>query len=219
MKLGEMIQSFRLQVDDVAQPYLWSDPELMDYANEAEEEACRRARLIEDASTVAVTQLSLTNGVSTYALDDSIIFTRRVKITTMDCPLGKIRLADLDMGRGDWESDTGEPEFYCLDYENDKILFYPTPDASYTANLRVVRLPLNEMNDNEDTPEINRRFHRGLINWMKFKAYSKEDSEARDDQEAGRALALFTEEFGIKSTAIDEEWQERTYTDEADGRF
>jgi hypothetical protein len=67
-----------------------------------------------------------------------------------------------------------------------------------------------------DEPEINRRFHESLVFWMLYRAYSKQDAETKDAKKAGENLALFEQEFGKKSSAIDEAWIEREhgYTDE-----
>jgi phosphorylcholine metabolism protein LicD len=82
----------------------------------------------------------------------------------------------------------------------------------------VVRSPLVEMNDETDSPEIAPRFHRSLRYWMMYRAYSKQDSQANDPKKAMESLAMFEQEFGQKSSAINETWIEREQM-EFDGTF
>lgn len=219
MNLGAMITAFRREVDDTAPPYLWSDAELMDHANEAEREACRRARLLMDSSTAAVCQIAVSNGTATYALDSRVIFIRRARLASETDPLVQMSYRDLDEQRYGWEDDTGTPTGYVLDWETGKLRFDYTPDADNTLNMTVIRDPLVEMNDVEDSPEINERYHRSLIHWMKYRAYTSDDDEKRDDAKAARALAWFEQEFGQKSAAIDEVFMSRTSFTDMDGQY
>lgn len=68
MKLADLLSECRTRLDDVAAPLLWSDDDLTLYANEAEREACERAKLIEDdslAKVVTLTSLTQVAGVAT----------------------------------------------------------------------------------------------------------------------------------------------------------
>jgi len=53
---------------------------------------------------------------------------------------------------------------------------------------------------------------------MMHRAYLKKDADANDPKKAADSLALFEQEFGRKSSAIDEVWIEREQTD-MDGTF
>lgn len=215
MTLTDLIVLARARVTDTLAPYLWSDIEWTGYANEAQREACRRARLIVDSSTTAICRISLVALTPTYALDPRVIFIRRVKLSTVDKPLGRASYKDLDRAVPGWESEAGEPMAHVPDMDTGKFRPYPTPSAAYTANLTVVRLPLEDM-AGSDEPEINARYHESLLYWMLYRAYSKQDSETIDPVKASENLAFFEQEFGKKSSAIDEEWIEREhgYTDE-----
>ena len=207
MKLGELIATARNRADDIAVPYLWSDIEWTEYANDAENEACRRARLITDASTTAICEAAITSGNGVITLDKHVIFVRRVKLTSQSQPLHSMDYRDLDSGYPSWESQSGPPRAWVRNWETGKALLWPTPDATDTAKLRVVRLPLVPMtNLTTHSPEINERLHLSLVFWMLFRAYSKTDSQTIDPKKASENLALFEQEFGQKSSAIDETW-------------
>lgn len=206
MKLGELIAIVRNEIDDATAPYLWSDPEMIDYAIDAENEACRRSRLLIDSTTTAICQIAVVAGTSVYALDPRVLFVRRVKLAAQDQILGRVAVRDMDYNLSGWESDTGTPSHFITDYQTGKIRLYPIPVVNGTLNLTVVRMPLVDCDEITDTPEIHVRMHRSLRFWMMYRAYSKQDSETKDDRKAAESLAFFEEEFGRKSSVIDEEW-------------
>lgn len=219
MTLRELIRLFRLEVDDSVEPYLWSDEEATDFANDAQQEACRRARLLVDSSTAAICQLALTVAdAGLVALDSRVIFVRRARFAG-SLPLKRMNMQDMEAHDPYWQdADPDTPTVFVPDYETGKLLFWPPPIAAKTALLTVVREPLLEMDSEDDEPEIPTRWHRSLRHWMAFRAYSKPDADAADPKKAAAALALFEQEFGPKSSAIDEAWIVREQY-EHDGTF
>lgn len=219
MKLGKIVELFRHAVDDtVATAYLWSDAEAINYAVDAENEACRRARLLVDSSTAAICQHSVAIAATSITLDPRIIFVKRAIVSGQITPLSRLNMRDLDENYPGWESHTGKIEGLVTDWDTGKLRLYRIPTAIATINMTVVRMPLADMNDFEDTPEINARSHEGLINWMVYRAYMKTDKETYDATRASVALGLFEAEFGKKSSIEDEEWISRQYgADDFDG--
>lgn len=211
MKLGKLVELFRLAVDDTVVPYLWSDQEVIAYAVDAENEACRRARLLIDSSTAAICQHAIGIADTSITLDPRIIFVKRAIVAGQTKPLSRLNMRDLDENYPGWESHTGRIEGMVTDWETGKLRLYRVPTAIATINMTVVRLPLIEMNDFEDTPEVNARAHEGLINWMAYRAFMKPDKETYDGQRASVALGRFESEFGTKSSIEDEEWISRQY--------
>jgi len=199
-----------LRVDDVATPYLWTDEEVMSYAVEAEDEACRRAHLLKDSSTAAICSISLGAGVNYATLDSRIIRIGRVMVSGQTLPLQKANMRDLDAQRPGWETATATRlEAVVTDWQTGMLRVYPTPISAVTISLSgVVRLPLTDMNDLEDTPEINARFHHSLVGYMIFKAFMKPDKQTYDQARAAVGLAEFEAEFGKKRSAQTEVWEE-----------
>lgn len=69
-------------------------------------------------------------------------------------------------------------------------------------------------------PEIRPRYHHGIVNWMIWRAFGKQDAEVNDTARAKRGLDAFEEEFGKKSRAIDETYiTEQQVFDEHNGVF
>ena len=58
-----------------------------------------------------------------------------------------------------------------------------------------------------DTPEIRPEYHPALVQWMLYRAYSKQDTETCDPAKAEKALAKFTQEFGEARSARNETWR------------
>jgi len=81
--------------------------------------------------------------------------------------------------------------------------------------MTVVRLPLNELVSMDNTPEIKAHYHRSLRFWVIYRAYMKKDAETYQPDKAQDNYALFEQEFGKKSSAVEEEWIERELAHDA----
>jgi hypothetical protein len=219
MQLIDLIALFRHEVDDTVTPYLWSELEAIDYANDAQDEACRRARLLVDSTTPELCTITVPlASAGVVPLDPRILFVRRVAMPGRRA-LSRMSMQDMESMNPFWQDAAPRaPVHFITDFETGKLLLWPRPDTDVTLNLTVVRLPLEDMNDGQDAPEIAPRLHRSLRFWMMFRAYGKQDSEAQDKKKAADSLALFEQEFGKKSSALDETWIEREQTD-MDGTF
>lgn len=221
MTLDELIEAFRREVDDtVNNPFLWDDDEIIFYANEAEQEACRRANLLIDSSNVEICLINIVAGEPNYDLDERVITVRRARLSSRSKPLKLISYKDLDESVAGWESNTGTPLYFFTDFDTNKLRLYPAPTADDTLILTVTRLPLFDLESGTDTPEINKRFHRSLLHWIKYRAYSKPDTETLDQEKSILFLQMFEAEFGPKSSAINEIFNSRNLPyDNYDGSF
>lgn len=232
MKAIDLFTVFRGQADDTAAPQLWSDAELYRWLNEAEVEACRRARLIVDTQNTAgvdnVCRIQLVNGTAMYALDRRVIYVRRALMAGRTIPLCPMDYRDLDVDQPGWQSRTGQVVGYVRGLDSGKFRPYRIPTTASlvngsTVDLLVVREPLRPMGqeDTDDEPEINSRYHLALLDWVFWRAYSKKDSEAYDPKLAAQHLAMFEAEFGTreKSAAMEEEYQRLTEPNELDGNY
>ena len=121
MNLSAFRDEARFRLKDEARPYFWKDEWLDGAINEAEREACLRARLIEDSSGV-LTSIDLKTTDKRYDLDPRII-------DVLGC--------ELDSHRGSafagWT--LTESELVLADY----------PSADDTLLMTVIRLPMEEM--------------------------------------------------------------------------
>lgn len=220
MIVSDILNIVRREIVDSTTPYLWSDVELIEFTSDAEDHACRNARLLIDSSNTLICRAAIAATNPFVVLDNRVLFIRRAKLGLVSQPLLRASYRDLDSSVAGWETVTGTPTHYLTDYETGKIRLYPIPVVNDTLSLTAVRLPVTPITLLTQTPEINPRYHRSLRFWIMYRAYSKQDSDTLDKQKAADNLALFENEFGPKSRAIDEEWIEREQAaDPYDGTF
>ena len=186
MTLDELLDACRQETDDMEAPQLWSDAEFKFWLNEAEREACIRARLIEDVSSAATT-VSVTTATAIYALHASVLDVLRIE-ATLNPGVALTR----------W---TLTP---------DKLVLATVPLVADTLNLTIVRLPLADFTAAASTPEIQAHHHRRLVDWALFRAYSKRDSQTDNPGLAAQHLALFEQSFGYRPPAnVQRKWRDK----------
>ncbi len=205
MTLGQLIAQFRRDTDDTKLPYLWPDPSVVNWLNEAEQEACRRSQLLIDSATGALTPLTTTANVAFVSYDTRIIRILRAR-PRGHLPVPIVTAQEMD-DRPNWEDETGtDLKALITDMATDQLRTYPVLTAAFTIDLTVQRLPLTDMSNLEQhSPEIKSVYHIKLIEWAKWRAYSIDDVDANDPQKAAKALATFEHEFG-KTNANVETW-------------
>lgn len=174
--------------------------------NEAIHEACRRARLIVDRSTAAICTYTVTAGSPVITLDPRIIKIRRATLVGRTAPLTRRYLVDMEDRGTAWEDETGDTDSYVADYESGKICLYRKPAANGTLKLVVVRLPLLDLETEENSPEIQAQYHHALRHYVVAEMRSVDDTELYDPRKAAIAAAKFEAEFGPKRSARDEVW-------------
>lgn len=199
MTLAELRARFRQRADDLQAPYLWSDPEVDAYANEAVNEAAERAYLLYDAITPEVTLIVGAPERGHYPVHGSILEIDRVVRPGTGHRLAPINVDDLDRRGDDWPEHTGNPLFYLI--QGTQLILYPRPSSRMRIRLSVYRLPKSPMFAEHDSPEIEARHHERLVDWMLYRAYSKRDADAEDAQRADRHLATFAGNFGLREDA------------------
>ena len=204
MTLEELIAQFRSDTFDLAAPYLTTDEQITLFLNEAEQEACIRARLIHDDSTSAVCSIAVTARTASYPLHASVIEVTRATFTpTGSSATFVLYLTDrVEMERccSDWRTREGEPRQAIID--DTKIRLGHLPSTSGTINLECYRLPLENIEDaTSESPEIARIHHRHLIQWALHRCYSRPDAEVFDAGKSATALAEFTRVFGLRPDA------------------
>lgn len=184
-------------LDDMAQPYLWSDDLLNAFIEEAQQEAVIRSRFLSSRHDLPVLA-----GQGEYPLPDGTLDIERLRMPPLH-PLTLTSIDELD-DTGNWEGRSGTPTHYAyvsavLGGDN-TLTLYPTPTADYTAVLRLVRLPTTMALDT-DSPELPEHLHLHLLDWAAFRAYSLKDSDTNDEARAGKHQAAFTLAFGERHDA------------------
>ena len=223
MTIDELLDACRKRLQDTAEPYLWSDEEIIEFADDAENEAAERASLLRDTTTAAICEVDVVAGTAAYLLDARILRVERAKLDLGTVPLSLSSTAAMDRGAGvtprdwrtqslswqsggagaGWEQRTGTPALALIDREGSawKLRLVPIPVVDDTLRLHVIRTPLVPMSTSDGSPEIPVRLHIRLLDWMVHRAYSKQDAETFDQAKADKAETDFTRTFGERIDA------------------
>lgn len=216
----EMIIHMRESIlDDAVPPYKWLDPELLRNLNYAEVQACRRAHLIIDSTTAndngtagtagtmgqkPLCSLAIIADQATYNLSPKILQVKRCQLQSMSIPLeGPKTYAEMDELISGWFGTNGTvgtagsggfPTCY-LNEPGNTITLIRAPSANDTAFLVVSRLPLTPFTL-QTSPEVDEKYHEGLMDWAGHLCFLKPDAETINLNLAKFYDDRFTREFG-----------------------
>lgn len=215
MKLFDLLGDYRRQTQDRVKPYRIANEEAIIYFNEAQREAARRARLIVDSTTDGVAQVAVSAGIPLVDVSEKIISIRRARLQSSTSRLTKRTVREMDELAPGWDTSTqtSQPSTIVVDFQTDALFLYPAPKADDVLLMTVTREPLEDIEGDDDVPEIAGRYHHGLIEWMKFKTYSNEDTDLYDEKKASVALKRFEDEFGPPIGAANERFEFEHYDD------
>ena len=197
MTLEDLIRRFRvLSLDNVTPPF-WADEDITDWLNEAQNEACIRARLIREDELEAVCRIALTPGTHTYALNPLVYEIISLWIKPASGRKRPVTLRSrewLDHHLPEWRECPRPAEIAIQDDTTVRIV--GAVEAGDTLELECYRLPLRPMANDTDKPEIHLAHHQHLIDWALHRAFSVPDAEAFDPNRAALAEQAFTRYFG-----------------------
>ena len=198
--LDELISKFRTEMDDVVQPYLWTDDEIIDYFDEAQTEFAMRTEIFKERlSGIAVTASN-----PYFNLPDGLIRIRRARLASASTPLRITNFNEMDQltssddyGRliSNWETEVGVPQFVIFDDTEAQGRLSPIPAADDTIELSYSRLPIKNLTATSQTTELtDRRHQRTLLTYARARAYNKHDSDMYDPRMSQGLLQQFTNE-------------------------
>ena len=205
MRLKQMLEIFRAELGDVQEPYLWQDSELVYYLNQAVQEACERALLIEDRSTPAACHVAVQAGVDSYNLHPSVLKVKRASYEGR--LLTETSIEAMDAESGNWEVRTGQPTRFILEApvggRAARLRLVPTPAAAGQVSLTVYRgaLKLLQAQCLSDEPEVPVSLRDGLKHWVYRCALLKNDADTQNAVRASEHEGIFSGIFGIKVDA------------------
>jgi hypothetical protein len=204
MTRRELLQRYRLALDDVEEPYLWLDEELTIYLNDAIDIACEEARILEDVSTASVVEVSITADDSTASIDSSIVKINRAKFAGQSTPMKIIYsgcIDYLDANYSGWESSDSSTSSTLLTegFGSNTVGLYPPHDTTETLYLRVYRRPLaaerlGNSDQDDESPVVDAKYHRFFDHYIMYRAYLKEDSQTHDPKKAAEHFARWKTE-------------------------
>lgn len=201
MQLSELIAQYRMLANDKVVPYFVEDSEVTALLNEAVAEAAIRGRLIFETADPDICQIEVLKGQALYQLHPAL-YELASTVFHPDDGSRPVSLALVSVGEmddrmpADWRDRTGKP---CHMAQHDKhFRLAPIPDMGGTIHLEGYRVPVAEMEDPDDAPEIGDIHHRHLIQWALHKAFSIPDAEFFDPARSDQALQEFERYFGLR---------------------
>ena len=199
MNLEQLIASFRVDADDLVEPFLFSDDWIAGWLTEAQSEAAIRGRLILEDADPAVCQIAVTAGTASYELHRSVYEIADLRFipagVSRSTPLPLVTREWLDDKRPGWRDNCKDLSFAIQSDHRLRIVGAPNTDG--VLHLEAYRVPLKALENDVDKPELSEAHHRHLVYWALHRAFSRPDSETIDPQRADRALEAFTRYFGL----------------------
>lgn len=208
MTYDEIIRQYRIDSDDLlSNPYLATQAMVIEWLNEAEEEAAIRSRLLRETVNPDLCEIAVTVvGGNTYPLHTAVAWVTRADFipdgqTAEDaCQLHLVSDTELDRLRPRWRTTTEHPRYLMVDDSTVQLGCLPLTDG--LLKLEVCRVPLDRIEDRDsESPEIARAHHRGLVSWMLYRNYSRPDSQVFDPDRAKKEYDKFEMMFGTRPNA------------------
>lgn len=166
---------------DTATPYLWSDSLLYRRLSEAQEIHARRTYSIVDGTQTFDTAV----GVHTYALPAGTIFVLSARVNTDSHDLGSFTRRAIP---SHLTTNTSKPGVFTVDEATGVLRLYPVPDAVYTVELRVARLPATPIVSYAG-PEVPKQYHLDLAEYVAWRCLQDNDVDGSGAKAADRHRA------------------------------
>ena len=208
MVVSELISTFRRDAGDTTAPYFFTDEDVIAWLNEAEDEACERARLIFEGADPSVCEAHVDAGSRFAPLHASVFEILSAQWVSEDTgearPLRKVSRMDEKVTAlfGVNNTDSGTPEMVV--HDEGMLTLWPTPSAGGHVWLQCYRrplLPLLPVDTEERSPEIHAAHHKYLVQYVLHRAFAVPDADAFDPSRSEKALRIFERRFGLGSMA------------------
>jgi hypothetical protein len=191
----ELLELLRAEVKDNKfysvsddQLCLWSDVEILSYMTEAVDALATATNGLRE--TVVLPYLA----DATYVrLPPRVLNIYRARLVTAD---EKLDIVNENEGFRP-AADTGRPSEVIRDADASRLRLYPTPTTADSVELLCSVTLSSRLEASDDVPFVKATDQRLLLEYMKWKAYSKQDAEtedlvrakqARDNWEVGAGL-------------------------------
>ena len=194
----ELFDTFREDVVDTELPYLWTDKEVVEYADAAYRMFVRLTTGIADF-TSDVTRIDLVAGEDIVELDPSILRVMSATLVSTTANIEVLNAPDLPLlfqTNVDYGSlrtltmknEPGTPRWMIMGMEKNKAKIIKIPTVDDQIQMFVYRLPIERIVDgNHPLDEVSEDHHRYLLDWMKHLAYKKQDTETFDKTKSEKA--------------------------------
>jgi len=171
----------------------WTNEELAFFLTQAEREVARRAKLLKD--TTGNYDITTVADQMEYPLDEKVLRVIHAEIDGK--PLADKEIEEIYKTYR-WKERKGTPQVIITDHSARSVSLWPIPDAVFTAELIVYRLPLVDLDwdlADSQSPEIPEMHHFPMINYAAYLAYMKDEANALDPTRAAQYKGLFDTDY------------------------
>lgn len=204
MTLGEMLAVVRIHLHDTFQPYQFDDALLTFFLNEAQQQACMRGRLLLEDADPDMCLIAVEADRHTYPLHPKLyeLTAARLKADGSS-EVQKLKIVSrgwLDSHVCDWRDGAkwwGLGAERYLVQEESSVRIVPTPARDGVLTIEAHRLPLAEMLEAQDRPEIHEASHAALMDWALYRAFSIPNPDSYNQEQARLHEERFTAYFGL----------------------
>lgn len=174
----ELLELFRAEVKDDKfytvssdQLCLWRDAEIMSYMTEACDALATATN-----GLVRTLSIAFAADATTVKLPRHVLHVYSVSLVNADVQLDLVNENTTPRS----SSATGRPCQVYRDADATSLRFYPIPVEADTLQLRCSVTIANALEASDDVPFTKAQDQRLLLEYMKWRAYSKQDSETED---------------------------------------
>ena len=185
----ELVDTWRGDIVDDAQPYLWSDVEAYHYADAAYRMFVRLIGGIHDF-TSSVTRVPIVAGEALASVDRSILRFDSAHRVSDGRDIAILNWTDRNVMRKDdygfsknlyTDPTPGEVRYMVVGNQTGIVKWVQVPVVDDEAQLQVYRMPLQRIVDgSHPLDEVDENHHIHLLDWMKHLALLKRDTECYD---------------------------------------
>ena len=198
----ELFDTFRGDVVDTARPYLWTDEEVIRYADDAYRMFFRLTGGIADF-TSDVTKIPVVTGEDMVNLDPSILRIMAAQLLSNGQEVRVVNATDLpalfrsgvDYGQLrqlTMQNSPGAVRWLVMGMQRNTAKLIQIPTVDDEIDMYVYRMPLAHITDGTHLmDDMLPDHHLHLLKWMKYHAYNKQDTETFDKTKAAEAEAAF----------------------------
>lgn len=200
MNSGELYDRFRSDVVDEAAPYLWKDDEIWGYMDAAYKQFVRLTVGIADFLS-PVTRVRIISGNPVSTLDPSILRIMSAKKASDNSELTIANMSDQPFLVSDdysilsklvLDNLPGPVRYMIIGAQRGKAKWVQVPAADDLVQMHVYRTPIVPVVDeNHPLDEVDAEHHEYFLDWMKHRAYLKQDAETFDREKSNNAEARF----------------------------
>lgn len=194
MNAGDFLSGVRSDLFDVAEPYLWSDADLLRYADEGHRRFLNDVGGVRDGSSPSLT-LTLAAGSDRIRRPQAIIRLEEVIL------VGHHKLTP-GQGRAPAVPTPGRPRHYFVNEDDKYLVFDHLADRDYKVQLHVLRGAIDAIDALSSEFDVKDEYLPVIAHWVRYRAYGKPDAETMDVRARDAAKASYAEEMAKAKIAI-----------------